>query len=143
MMQRQAVLRWLKLASLSVIGFGILGVLATLPALSGVARLFIDLAFWPVDGVPATPTPESRLLWAILNGIVIGWGVLLWQVTTRVYASTPDLGRTMILTSVGIWFVVDSAGSVAAGAPVNALMNVTFLLLFFIPLWRPVREAKA
>ncbi len=142
-MQHQTTLRWLKLACLSVIGFGLLGVLATIPALSVATRFFIDLAFWPVDGVPGMPTPESQLLWAILNGIVIGWGVLLWQVTTRVYAITPDVGRGMILTSVGIWFVVDGVGSVAAGAPVNALLNITFLLLFFIPLWRPAREAEA
>lgn len=142
-MQHQATLRWLKFACICVIGFGLLGVLAAVPALSGATRLFIDLAFWPVDGSPGAPTPESNLLWAILNGIVIGWGVLLWQVTTRVYDKSPDIGRTMILTSIGTWFVVDSAGSVAAGAPVNALMNTIFLLLFFIPLWRPVRQAKA
>ncbi len=142
-MQHHTSLRWLKFACLSVIGFGLLGVLAMVPALSGVTRFFIDLAFWPVDGAPGTPSPESDLLWAILNGIVIGWGVLLWQVTTKVYASTPDLGRTMILTSIGIWFIVDSAGSVAAGAPVNALMNITFLLLFYIPLWRPARQVEA
>lgn len=142
-MQQQATLRWLKFACLSVIGFGLLGVLATVPALSGATRVFIDLAFWPVDGVPGMPTPESKLLWAILNGIIIGWGVLLWQVTTKVYVNHPDVGRGMILTSVGIWFVVDSAGSVAAGAPVNALLNITFLLMFFIPLWRPARPADA
>jgi len=142
-MQQQTTLRWLKFASLSVIGFGLLGVLATVPALSGATRFFIDLAFWPVDGVPGMPTPESNLLWAILNGIVVGWGVLLWQVATKVYVNRPDVGRSMILTSVGIWFVVDSAGSIAAGAPVNALLNITFLLLFFIPLWRPARAAEA
>ncbi len=67
----------------------------------------------------------------------------MWQVITRVYASTPDVGRSMILTGVVIWFVVDNAGSVAAGAPVNALLNITFLLLFFIPLWRSVGEVQA
>ncbi len=142
-MQQQATLRWLKFASLSVIGFGLLGVLAVVPALSGATRFFIDLAFWPVDGVPGMPTSESNLLWAILNGIVVGWGVLLWQVTTKIYVNHPDVGRSMILTSVGIWFVVDSAGSIAAGAPVNALLNITFLLMFFIPLWRRVHEVEA
>lgn len=142
-MQHQTTLRWLKFACLFVIGFGLLGVLAIVPALSGVTRFFIDLAFWPVDGAPGAPTPESNLLWAIVNGILIGWGVLLWQVTTKVYSTTPDVGRSMILTSIGIWFVIDSAGSIAAGAPVNALLNITFLLMFFIPLWRPVRDAEA
>ena len=142
-MQHQATLRWLKFACMSVIGFGVLGVAAMVPALSGVKGLFIDLAFWPVDGVPNTPTPESDLLWAILSGILIGWGVLLWQVITKVYAHQPDLGRSMILTSIGTWFVIDGIGSIAAGAPVNALLNVTFLAMFFIPLWRRQPEIHA
>lgn len=35
--------------------------------------------------------------------------------------------------SVGTWFVVDSSMSFAAGAPLNALLNVSFLALFCLP----------
>ena len=47
----------------------------------------------------------------------------------------------MILTSVGIWFVLDSAGSIAAGAPLNVALNTVFLGLYAVPLWRPVEAA--
>ena len=50
-----------------------------------------------------------------------------------------DLTRSLILTSIGAWFVIDSAGSILAGAPVNALFNVGFLAMFAVPLWRPAR----
>jgi hypothetical protein len=36
---------------------------------------------------------------------------------------------------VGCWFVVDSLMSIAAGAPLNAIFNVGFLLLFVVPVW--------
>ena len=142
-MQYQTTQRWLQVASGIVIGFGLLGAATTHPALSGPERIFIDLAFWPVDGLPDSPTPESRLLWAIVNGVLIGWGVLLWLITTRLLPSDPPLARTMILTSIWTWFVIDSVGSIAAGAPMNAVFNIGFLLLFVIPLWQPLRQLDA
>jgi len=45
--------------------------------------------------------------------------------------------RTVILAGVWVWFVADSLGSLAAGAPLNAQFNVGFLLAFLIP-WRHV-----
>ena len=45
--------------------------------------------------------------------------------------------RCIILTGVIVWFVIDSAGSIVAGAPFNAVMNVGFLLMFEIPILWP------
>ena len=142
-MQYQTTRRWLQAASAIVIGFGLLGVATSHPVLSGPERIFIDMAIWPIDGLPDNPTPESRLLWAIVNGVLIGWGVLLWLITTRLLPSDPPLARTMILTSIWTWFVIDSVGSIAAGAPMNAVFNIGFLLLFVIPLWQPLRQLDA
>lgn len=141
-MQLHTTQRWLKTACAIVIGFGLLGAVTAHPALSGPERIFIDLAIWPVDGQPDNPTPESRLLWAIVSGVLVGWGMMLWLITTRILPKDPALARTMILTSICTWFVVDSLGSIAAGAPMNALFNIGFLLLFVIPLWRPLRELE-
>ena len=133
---------WLKFATAIVIAFGLICLLGSVQATSGVPRFMVDLAFWPADGAPDNPTPGLRLLWAISGGMLTGWGVLIWQVVTQVYAGNPALGRSMILVSVGTWFVLDGAGSIAAGAPMNAVFNIGFLALYVVPLWRPARETS-
>jgi hypothetical protein len=61
---------------------------------------------------------------------------MIWLVAGRLYPRDPELARTLILASVAAWFVIDSLGSVAAGAPLNAVLNVVFLLVFWLPLRR-------
>ncbi|MEM6627728.1 MAG: hypothetical protein AAF719_13605 [Pseudomonadota bacterium] len=40
------------------------------------------------------------------------------------------------------WFLLDSAGSAAAGAPSNVLFNSLVLLAAIGPLWRPARPRE-
>lgn len=141
-MNSQRTLTWLKIGSAIVIGFGLLTALSSLPAGSVVLRHFLDLAFWPFDGAQTVSGSEIALVTAILGGITTGWGVIFWQVSTRLYPRDPELARSLILSSIGTWFIIDGIGSVAVGAPVNALYNVGFLALFVLPLWRPVRTAE-
>ena len=126
---------WLKIASAVVMGFGILLLLAAHPAMSAPVVLLSDLIFWPIDGTQSVDASETRLLSGILGGVMAGWGILLWMVSTRLYPREPDLARTLILTSIWVWFVVDGIGSTLAGAPLNVLLNVGFLALFVVPLW--------
>lgn len=142
-MSVQRTINWLKAASAIVIGFGILTALGALPAASAPIQLLADLAFWPVDGTPASSAPEIRLLCAVAGGIMTGWGVLLWQLASRLYAREPELARGLILASIGTWFVIDSLGSIMAGAPVNAVFNIGFLALFAVPLARPLPTEAA
>ena len=135
-MQAETRMIWLKLASATVIAFGLLFFLSTLPPLSTPMAFLVDLIFWPIDGGEDLAAPPSRLLLAISGGVMAGWGLLLWQITTHLYPSDPHLARSLILTSVAIWFVVDSLGSILAGAWLNALFNIVFLEMFVIPLWR-------
>ncbi len=130
---------WLKAASAIVIGFGFLIALAAIPVAAGPTAFLIDLVFWPVDGAQRLAGSDMRLLCAITGGLSVGWGTAMWLVATRLYPREPALARTIILTSVGTWFVVDSLGSAVAGAPLNAALNLGFLLAFVLPLWRPVR----
>lgn len=139
-MSQEKTVNWLKAASAIVIGFGLVMLLGTLPAASAPVAFLTDLIFWPVDGQQIVSAPETRLLWAISGGILTGWGLLLWQISTRLYPREPALARTLILSSIGIWFLVDGLGSILAGAPLNAVLNIGFLLLFFVPLWRPARK---
>lgn len=140
-MSNQATVTWLKAASAVVIAFGFLIALAVVPAAAGPTAFLIDLVFWPVDGAEGLAGPDMRLLSAITGGLSVGWGTMTWLVATRLFLREPALARGVILTSVGAWFIVDSLGSVAAGAPLNAVLNVGFLLAFVLPLWRPMRAA--
>ena len=140
-MQVHATQFWLKIASAIVIGFGGVIALAALPATAGPTLFLTDLIFWPVDGAQSLSAPETRLFCAIDGGLLAGWGVMLWLVTTQLYPREPELARTMILYGIGVWFVIDSLGSIAARAPLNALFNVGFLLAFVLPLKRSMERA--
>lgn len=135
-MHSQTTSKWLRAASALVVGFGVLIVLATYPATAGLTMFLIDFILWPIDGTQSGITSELRLVFAISGGVMVGWGIMLWLIATRLYPREPQLARSMILVSVGIWFVVDSAASIVAGAPLNALLNTSFLLMFGLPLWR-------
>lgn len=138
----ETTIKWLKAASGLVIGFGVLVGLGALPAASALVQFSADLIFWPIDGAQDVTAPETRLLAGIGGGIMAGWGVLMWLIATRLYAREPELSRSLLLTSIGTWFVMDSLGSIAAGAPLNAVFNVGFLLLFLIPLRRGAHTVK-
>jgi hypothetical protein len=135
-MALQTTVTQLKFASAIVIGFGILTALAAWPPLNLPTQWLIDLMFLPFDGQQNISGLEPRILSAILGGILVGFGVLQWLVVTKLFVRETALARHMILTSMWSWFAVDCTASIMAGAPFNAVMNVPFLLLFVVPLWR-------
>ncbi|MEP1206000.1 MAG: hypothetical protein ABJM29_05100 [Rhizobiaceae bacterium] len=135
----------LKYAALAVIAFGLLSSLALFPALQPVMGWFLDLAFWTPFGTDHQLTSDAARLWiAISGGLLAGWGATLWLIASQVYAKDPVTGGRIILTGIGAWFVLDSAGSILAGAPFNAVMNISFLLMFEIPvLWPKGKPTSA
>lgn len=126
--------RLLSLAAIATALFG-LAMFATV-ALDqrAVFEMFLDLAILPIDGADRLDTPTARLLTAISGGLLTGLGVMIWQVVRDVYARDPKTGGRIILRGVLAWFVIDSAGSVLAGAAFNVVMNSGFLALFLVPL---------
>ncbi len=142
-MQHENTVYWLKFASFLVIGFGLIVSLAAHPASAGLPLILTDLIFWPMDGEQSLSRPETRLLCAILGGVMVGWGVLFWLISAKLYPREPELARSMIYWSIGIWFITDSIGSIVAGVPINALLNIGFLVAFVLPLWRSPRNSVA
>lgn len=124
----------LKAASAALIGLGAVVALAAHPATAGITGLIADLVFWPLDGQPSLDQPASRLLAAISGGVMVGWGAMLWLVVTRLLPTDPSLAAALVRTSAFAWFVVDSTGSIVAGAPLNAVLNIVFLAAFLLPL---------
>ncbi len=138
-MPTAATIGWLKAATLMlVIIGGIALALGAFPPLSGAARLFADLVFWPVDGAQTIAAPETRLFAAIGGGAFVGMGLMIWLLVTQGFARglDPAFARRTIMAGILGWFVTDSLGSIAAGSPGNALLNVPLMLAFVLPLLR-------
>jgi len=142
-MQQDKTVFWLKGASLLVVGFGLAISFAAHPATSGITEIFADLIIWPIDGMQSLASPETRILCAILGGVMTGWGVLFWQLSTKLFPRDPELARTLIYWSIGVWFVIDGIGSIVAGAPLNVFFNIGFLIAFILPLWRTKKFSNA
>lgn len=122
----------LKFASGATAAFGLMIALGAHERTDGLLRWFADLLFWPL-GDPAMLTDEAQLLAAILGGVMVGWAVLFWMLTDALAAEQPTLLKKLVFTSIAVWFVVDSAASVASGGWLNVVGNIGFLALFVLP----------
>lgn len=131
---------WMKISAVVILGGAPLLSLGAIPEFSEPARWAVDLLSWPLDGSATFSGGDTRLLSAILGGVLMGWGVLIWALSVWVYDSAPEGVRKCVLTSLICWFVLDSAGSIASGNASNALFNLLFFLVAVGPLWRPVRQ---
>ena len=96
--------------------------------------MFLDIIHLPFDGGQSFSSDSELVLGAISGGLLFGFGVMAHQVTTHVYTSNPALGGQIIMRGICGWFVVDSAGSILAGAWFNVVLNSGFLALFLVPL---------
>ncbi len=127
----------LKYASAMIFGFGLLFFLSLISPIAALMDLFVDLAFLPYDGIQSATSESAQLLTAIAGGMLTGWGLMFWLVTTRIYAKDPELGKSIMLPSIVVWFLLDSIGSVIVGAWFNVVMNAGFLLSIAGPLMWP------
>jgi len=85
------------------------GLLDPLPAMSEDARRYVDFVY------------------GVLGAVMIGWGLAL-------LLALRGVGRVWVFSvSLGAWFVVDTALSVATGHPRNVVLNVVTFLALMLP----------
>lgn len=131
---------WLKITAIVVGSFGPIFFLGTMEPTLEPARWTLDLLSWPLDGVTTYSSPDTRFLSALTGGFLLGWGVTIWMLASKVYEQAPEQVRKAVLIGLLSWFVLDSAGSIASGNPSNAGFNVLVLLLAVGPLWWPAKN---
>lgn len=130
---------WLKITASVIAIAAPVFFFGSMPETSGPAILGVDLISWPIDGVQNYDESTTRFLSALIGGFLLGWGVLIWCLSTMVYDKAPDFVRKSVLISLCSWFILDSCGSVASGNWHNAVTNVLVLVIAVGPLWLPAR----
>lgn len=131
---------WLKITAIVVGSFGPVFFLGSMPETIEPARMTLDILSWPMDGATTYASADTRFLSAVTGGFLLGWGAMIWCLSTWVYDEAPEAVRRTVLVSLLSWFCLDSAGSIASGNTSNALFNVAVLLVAVGPLWRPAAE---
>ncbi len=113
---------------------GIFWGLAAFPPFDFAARAYLDLLNWPMgDGRPEW-NQEAIWLSSVGAGLVCALAVFyLFVVTPAVRNGDRRVVRATVLAALA-WFVVDSAGSYAAGIPMNVLFNLVTLVPLIGPL---------
>lgn len=134
---------WLCITALVVGAFGPVFFLGTMLPTAGPAALTLDLLAWPVDGAQTFADPTTRFLSALTGGYLLGLGVMIWLLATKVYDRAPEAVRRSVLGGIMAWFVLDSLGSALSGNPSNVLFNVAVLLVAVGPLWWPATPDQA
>jgi hypothetical protein len=123
---------WLKIWCVGVIAFAAALTAAAFPATDGFARFYYDLVYWPLDGA-STFCEEARFTVAILGAVTLGWGLLMLGCVSLGEKIGAPMWRLMF-QSMTVWFVVDSAVSIAAGVPGNAIANTAIYAEFLAPM---------
>ena len=98
----------------------------------------LDLSSWPIDNAQNYEANTTVFLSAILGGVLFGWGLLIWFLSSRIYDLAPEQTRKIVLYSVLSWFMVDNLGSYLSGNPNNCIANIFLLLVLIGPLWKPM-----
>ncbi len=131
---------WLKITAIVVGSFGPVFFLGTIISTSEPARWTLDLLSFPLDGVQNYEATTTKFLSALTGGFLLGWGVMIWCLSSWVYDKAPEPIRKTVLVSLLSWFVLDSSGSIASGNTSNAFFNIIILLIAVGPLWKPAND---
>jgi hypothetical protein len=132
---------WLKITAVVVGSFGPVFFLGAMIPTSGLARLTLDLLGWRLNHPSDYLSVDTRFLSALTGGFLLGWGVMIWCLSSWVHPLAPEPVRRTVVASLLAWFCLDSAGSIASGNPSNAAFNVLVLLLAVDPLWRAAQNS--
>ena len=131
---------WLPVTAIVVGGFGPVFALGSMLVSAEPARFSLDPLAWPLDGAQTFEAPTTRFLSALTGGFLFGWGVMIWALRRWLFDLAPEAVRRTVLTGLIAWFLLDSAGSVGAGAASNVVFNVLVLLTCVGPMWVPARD---
>ena len=126
--------KWLNAWALLVTIFGLVLAGGAFAATDGLtAALFTVLG----NPLPVDIDAHHRFAIGLMGAVTMGWGLTYWTAFKALFALEPATAAPIWRSLFGVslvWYVVDSAISVATGFWMNAVSNTIVMVLFLIPL---------
>ena len=135
MITTQPMNRWDRLLAFACVATGCSGLFFVVAGGATEAifnRMVFGSAPSPVVGSDARD--YLKFVYRVLGAVMVGWTASLAPTVLGPLRRRERWAWSQVAWSIGIWFSVDTAASLASGFPENALLNVGFGLLFAIPL---------
>lgn len=132
-------LGWLRVATIILIVFGLLLVVAHGLALKGFS-LLVYSSSGRISEFGSEAADYISLAHAVLGAVMVGWGTALLLVLRGPMKRNVREGALIFAISLTCWFIPDTIFSVASGFWQNALLNLSFAVLFAIPLTALLRH---
>jgi len=125
--------RWLTGWAMCVGVFGLILYGAGYPSTTGPAAALFSVLGQPL---PADPDRYLRFTTALMGAVTLGWAVTFYAAFRDAWslgrpASAP-VWRVLTLAAV-VWYLIDSAASVANGFAMNAVSNTILLICYLVP----------
>jgi hypothetical protein len=70
----------------------------------------------------------------VLGAVMAGWTVMMIQIVRGPLREGSAWALSVLISSLVVWFVLDTGMSLILGFPLHALFNVPFALALAIPL---------
>ena len=122
---------WLQIVLAALLGYSLVLVFAG----SVAGAWFSALGFGPPE---RASTPEVRdylkLPFMVLGAVMAGWTVMMIQIVRGPLREGSAWARSVLISSLVVWFVLDTGMSLILGFPLHALFNVPFAVALAIPL---------
>jgi hypothetical protein len=134
--------RWLWVASLVLIVFGIAMALLNQTIVFSTMNRSIDPVFWP-EGVPEGIPGFQGWVYGAWGATVIGWGVMVAALVRFAFSRREAWAWWAMVVGMGAWYVVDTAISAVNGVWVNVILNTVLMVMFAIPLAATCRACLA
>lgn len=122
--------KWLFVAGLLIIVFGLVMALMNGTALFEPFNQQIDPIFWESGAIPSQARTFQAWIYGVSGAIVTGWGIFLAFIARHPFRERKRWAWTCLLIGLSVWYLVDTSISLAAGVIFNTLL----LLLVVVPL---------
>lgn len=129
--RRQKFIKWLEVVLVLVLGYALLLVVAGATA----GSLFSWFGFGPDKSIDTDAVRDYLLLpYMVLGAVMAGWAFLMIQIVRGPLKEESTWAWTFLVRSLSLWFVLDTAMSLALDYPMHAVFNLPFALALGIPL---------